>query len=230
MAEEVSQDILEILKLDINLCLATESSLATLAQMARRLQYDKGEFVFHFGDLSEYFYIVENGRVIISKDTPSGKSFTFLVATRGITLNAVACFKPQPRFFSARAAEKTSVIAIPSLAFKNWVLDNPEVTAGILSTMGDLLDGAFTRILDLIEESVEQRILNSLNMLSSRIGPDLPMTNNDIADMIGTSRETASRVISRLQEAGLLTKSRGYLKILNMPELEKLSTSPFYIV
>lgn len=218
------------MKLDINLCLATESSLSKLTQIARRRQYDKGEFVFHFGDLSEYFYIVEKGRIILSKDTPSGKSFTFLVATRGITLNAVACFKPQPRFFSARAAEKTSVIAIPSLAFKNWVLDNPEVTAGILSTMGDLLDGAFTRILDLIDESVEQRILNSLNMLSSRIGPNLPMTNNDIADMIGTSRETASRVISRLQEAGLLTKSRGYLKILNMPKLDKLSTSPFYIV
>ena len=230
MADSVSQDFLETLKLDINLCLANESSLIKLARIARRLEFHKGELIFHVGDLSEYFYIVESGRVILSKDTPSGKSFTFLVATRGLTLNAVTCFKPQPRFFSARAAEKTSVIAIPSLTFKHWVLATPVVAAGILSTMGDLLDGGYTRILDLIDESVEQRILNSLSMLSSRIGPDLPMTNNDIADMIGTSRETASRVISRLQEAGLLSKSRGYLKILNMPKLDELSNSPFYIL
>jgi len=230
MAEDVSQDILEILMLDINLSLAPESSVIKLARIARRLEFHKGEFIFHDGDFSEDFFIVENGRVILSKDTPSGKSFTFLVATRGLTLNAIACFKPQPRFFSARAAQKTTIIAIPSLAFKHWVLDNHEAAAGILSTMGDLLDGAYNRILDLIDESVEQRILNSLNMLCSRIGPDLPMTNNDIADMIGTSRETASRVISRLQEAGLLSKSRGYLKILNMPKLDKLSTSPFYIL
>jgi len=96
--------------------------------------------------------------------------------------------------------------------------------------MGNLLDGAYTRILDLIDESAEQRILNALNMLSLRIGPDLPMTNSDIADMTGTSRETAARVISRLQEAGLIRKSRGHIEILNGPQLDGLSTSPFFIL
>jgi CRP-like cAMP-binding protein len=174
--------------------------------------------------------LVESGRVILSKDAPSGKAFTFLIATRGLPLNAVACFKPRPRFFSARAVEKTMVIAIPSPAFKQWVLENADVAACILDTMGNLLDGAYTRILDLIDESVEQRILNALNMLSLRIGPDLPMTNNDIADMTGTSRETAARVISRLQEAGLIRKSRGHIEILNGLQLDGLSTSPIFIL
>ena len=122
------------------------------------------------------------------------------------------------------------VIAIPSIAFKQWVLENADVAVCILDTMGNLLDGAYTRILDLIDESAEQRILNALNMLSLRIGPDLPMTNNDIADMTGTSRETAARVISRLQEAGLIRKSRGHIEILNVLQLDGLSTSPIFIL
>jgi CRP-like cAMP-binding protein len=122
------------------------------------------------------------------------------------------------------------VIAIPSPAFKQWVLENADVSACILDTMGNLLDGAYTRIVDLIDESAEQRILNALHMLSLRIGPELPMTNNDIADMTGTSRETAARVISRLQEAGLIRKTRGHIEILNGLQLDGLSTSPIFIL
>jgi CRP-like cAMP-binding protein len=216
--------------MEICLSRASDSSLFELARIARRLKFLKGEYIFNDGDASEYFYLVESGRVILSKDASSGKAFTFLIATRGLPLNAVACFKPRPRFFSARAVEKTMVIAIPSPAFKQWVLENADVAACILDTMGNLLDGAYTRILDLIDESAEQRILNALNMLSLRIGPDLPMTNNDIADMTGTSRETAARVISRLQEAGLIRKSRGHIEILNGLQLDGLSTSPIFIL
>ena len=230
MAEKVFRDILETLKLEICLCRATDSSLMEIAQTAQRLKYLKGEYIFIDGDASEYFYLVESGRVVLSKDAPSGKTFTFLIATRGLPLNAVACLKPRPRFFSARAVEKTMVIAVPSTAFKQWVLKNEDVAACILDTMSNLLDGAYTRILDLIDESAEQRILNALNMLSLRIGPNLPMTNNDIADMTGTSRETAARVISRLQEAGLIRKSRGHIKILNELQLDGLSTSPIFIL
>ena len=230
MAEKVFRDILETLKMEICLSRASDSSLFELARVARRLEFFKGEYIFNDGDASEYFYLVESGRVILSKDAPSGKAFTFLIATRGLPLNAVACFKPRPRFFSARAVEKTMVIAIPSTAFKQWVLQNADVAACILDTMGNLLDGAYTRILDLIDESAEQRILNALHMLSLRIGPDLPMTNNDIADMTGTSRETAARVISRLQEAGLIRKSRGHIEILNGLQLDGLSTSPIFIL
>lgn len=230
MIKDTDQDILETLKLDISLKRATESSLSHLALIAQRQTFEKGQYIFNAGDTSEYFYIVESGRVILSKDSPSGKAFTFLVATRGLPLNAITCFKPRPRFFSARAAEKATVIAIPSLVFKKWALTNPEVIEGVLNTLADMLDGSYTRILDLIDESAEQRILNALHMLSSRIGPNLPMTNDDIADMTGISRETAARVISRLQESGLIHKSRGHLKILDVSQLDDLATSPFFIL
>ncbi|WP_320171242.1 Crp/Fnr family transcriptional regulator [Maridesulfovibrio sp.] len=224
------EKIIETLREDINLKHAPQEALEELAANAKRIFFEKGSYVFRAGDESEFFYIVESGRVVLSKEAPSGKVFTYLIAVRGVPLNAVTCFKASPRLFSARVAEPTSIIAIPCTVFRYRVLRCPEVTAGILSWMGDMLDGAYTRILDIIDESAEVRILNALTMLSSRIGKDLPLTNNDVAEMTGISRETAARVISRLQEADLISKSRGTIEILDELRLKELSTSPFFIL
>ncbi|BBD09526.1 Crp/Fnr family transcriptional regulator [Desulfovibrio ferrophilus] len=230
MKDVAFRKIIETLREDSNLNRATSSALAELAQNASRLHFDKGEHIFTIGDDADQYYFVESGRVVMSRESATGKVFTYRIAVRGTPLNAVTCFRTRAHLFSARVVEKASVIVIPCLVFKPWVLNNPDVAAGILSTIGDLLDGAYTRILDMIDESVENRILNALSMLSSRIGPDLPLTNNDVAELVGTSRETAARVISRLQDGGLISKSRGAIRITDKPRLDDLSTSPFFIV
>lgn len=104
------------------------------------------------------------------------------------------------------------------------------MACGIFSTLGELLDGAYTRILDIIDESAETRILNVMAMLCSKIGDNLPLTNSDVAEMTGVSRETAARVVSRLQDSGLITKSRGKIRVLDSAQLAELSTSPFFIL
>lgn len=230
MKDSPFQRILKTLKIETNLGRAPESSLRELAQDARLHDFEKGEYVFRAGDESEYVHLLERGRIVLSKTSHSGKSFTFMIAIKGTTLNAVTCFMGRHRFFSARVAEKTTVVTIPSKIFKQWVLSHPEVAAGILTTMGDLLDGAYTRILDLIDESAENRILNALNMLCARIGPKLSLGNRDVAEMTGVSRETAARVISNLQKLNLVEKSRGSILILDPSQLKDLSTSPFFIL
>ena len=172
MEIENDRHIIETLQADVNLRLATPAALAELAESVHRVHFQKGEYVFEAGDDSNFFYIVESGRVILLKEAPSGKVFTFLIAVRGMPLNAITCFRSGFRFFSARVAEKATVLAIPCDMFKLWVLRNPDVVVGILNTMGELLDGAYTRILDIIDESAEKRVLNALTMLSSRIGLD----------------------------------------------------------
>jgi CRP-like cAMP-binding protein len=222
--------ILEALKLDTNLNRASAGALEELARHAHLAEFERGDYVFSSGDDTDNVYVVESGKVILSRESPSGKAFTFLVAVRGIPLNAVACFMEGPRLFSARVVEQAGVIVIRSQIFRQWVLDHPRVTAGILATLGALLDGTYTRILDLIDQNAETRILNALNMLSRRIGPTLPLTNEDVAEMTGVSRETAARVISQLQKLNLISKSRGSIEILDIPRLQELSTSPFFIL
>ena len=227
---EQHKQILCALQADLSLCCAEPAALEELAGKAGRLCFDKGEYVFRAGDATTHFYLVESGLVILSKESASGKAFTYMVATPGIPLNAITCFRPSPRIFSALVAVTASVIAIPAGEFRQWVLANPPVANNILSTMGDLLDGAYTRILDLVDESVETRILNVLSMLSSRLGVELPLTNTDLAEMVGTSRESAARVISRLQQIGVLSKLRGSISIVDVKQLESMAPGPFFMI
>ncbi len=229
MTQDHSRRIIEALQADANLHYASEQALAELARHARLQDFDKGEYIFAAGDDSDHVYIVESGRVVLSKESPSGKVFTYLIALRGMTLNGVTSFMAR-RIFSARVAEQSTMVVIPDQVFRLWVLGQPEVASGIFNTMGELLNGAYARILDLIDESAENRILNALNMLSSRVGADLPLTNNDVAELTGVSRETAARVISNLQKLGLISKTRGSIRILDETQLKDLSTSPFFIL
>lgn len=230
MEESHPNDIADVLRLDANLGRAPRESLVELAREARRLRFDKGDYVFCAGDPSEEYCLVESGRVILSKESPSGTVITHLVAVRGMPLNAVTCFRARRRFFSARVAEASTIVAIPCREFTRWVGAHPEVGLGILSTMGEMLDGAYTRILGLVDESAETRVLNALSMLAARMGPELALTNSDVAELVGVSRETAARVVSRLQDAGLLAKSRGSITILDRDRLDGMATSPRFVL
>lgn len=92
--------ILETLQADINLRLAPSDALAVLARSAQRVRFGKGEYVFEAGDDSKDFHIVESGRVILSKESPSGKVFTFMIAIQGMPLNAITCFRSGTRFLA----------------------------------------------------------------------------------------------------------------------------------
>jgi len=147
--------------------------LSKLAKKFHPIHFVKGEYIFHQDDPSDNMYIIESGRVIVEKNASSGKTFTFVVAVRGVTLNAVTCFKKSPRFLSARAVEKTTILAMSCHDFSSWVIEHPEVALETISILGTLLDGAYNRIIDLIDESAEQRIFRLFQLSSGTTQPSI---------------------------------------------------------
>jgi len=75
-------------------------------------------------------------------------------------------------------------------------------------------------------ERVEQRLANALLMLFARVGPSLHFTRQELADMTGTTVETAIRVISRLQKSGVVRTTRGRITIVDLEKLRLLSEGP----
>ena len=226
MSESDLAKKMEVLRSNRDFRALPEEKIQELAALAIRIPFKKGEFIFHAGDPSDYCHVVESGFILLSKESSTGKSIAFSLLEKGYTLNAVTCFKPCPRYFSARAVKNASVLAIPGKEFKEWVLKNPEVTEIIICTLGELLDAAYHRFMDFVNENAEQRVINTLCMISSRMGPSLPLTNKDLADLIGTAGETVARAIVKLQKSGLLSKSRGQITIANVAQLKLLSTRP----
>jgi CRP-like cAMP-binding protein len=92
--------------------------------------------------------------------------------------------------------------------------------------LGGRLRDAQGRLKDLAGERVEQRLSSVLLMLSAKLGLTLPFTRQEIADMVGTTTETAIRVMSHLKDRGIIRSVRGKVIILDEEKLRLLSEGP----
>ncbi len=203
-----------------------DRELAELASMATERSFMPGEFVFWEEDAPNWFYIVQEGKVKILKHSPLGKEFIIAFFSPGEMFGEVAVFENKPYPASAQAVVKTKVLAINSQDFLSFLTAYPAVALRIISILGGRLRDAQNRLRDLAVERVEQRLAKILLMLFSKFGDTLPFTRQEIADMSGTTTETAIRVLSRLKDGGIIRSTRGKIIILNETKLRLLSEGP----
>jgi CRP-like cAMP-binding protein len=203
-----------------------EDELAELSVIAVERSLDPGEFVFWEGDDPEWFYIVAEGKVKVLKHASSGKDFIIAFFGPGEMFGEVAVFENKPYPASAQAVAETRLLGIERGDFLAFLAYRPEVALRIIYVLGGRLRDAQGRLRDIAGERVEQRVASILLMLYSRLGPNLPFTRQEIADMAGTTIETAIRVMSRLKDRGIIRSVRGRTVILDDTKLRLLSEGP----
>ena len=200
--------------------------LAELASLTIERNFVPDEFIFWDGDAPDWFYIVAEGKVKVLKYSSSGKEFIIAFFGSGEMFGEVAVFENKPYPASAQATAKTRVLGIKREDLLSFLAHRPEVALRIINVLGGRLRDAQSRLRDLAAERVEQRLARTLLMLSSKLGPTLPFTRQEIADMAGTTTETASRVMSRLKDGGIIRSVRGRTIIIDETKLRLLSEGP----
>ncbi len=200
-----------------------EGELAVLAGLAIERRFKPGEFVFWDEDAPYWFYMVAEGRVKVVKHSSLGKEFIIAFFGPGEIFGEVAVFENKPYPASAQAVSETKVLGIRREDFLSFLAHHPEVALRIINVLGGRLRDAQSRLRDIAGERVEQRLARTLLMLSSKLGPALPFTRQEIADMAGTTSETAIRVMSRLKDGGIIRSSRGKTIIVDETRLRLLS-------
>jgi len=138
----------------------------------------------------------------------------------------VATFENKPYPASAQAVVETKVVGIKRGDFLSFLTSRPQVALRIINVLGGRLRDAQSRLRDLAGERVEQRLASVLLMLSAKLGLTLPFTRQEIADMTGTTIETAIRVMSHLKDRGIIRSVRGKVIILDKEKLKLLSEGP----
>ena len=204
----------------------SDKELNDLASLAVERSFMPGESIFWDGDTPDWFYIVAEGKVKVLKHSSSGKEFIIAFFGPNEMFGEVAVFENQPYPASAQAVVATKVLGIKREDFITFLANRPQVAIGIINILAGRLRVAQTRLKDLAGERVEQRLARTLLMLSSRLGHTLPFTRQEIADMAGTTTETAIRVMSHLKERGIIHSVRGKVIILDEVKLRLLSEGP----
>jgi CRP/FNR family transcriptional regulator len=216
----------EILKRSLLFSSLNERELAGLSQLAIERSFKPGEFVFWEGDAPDRFYMVAEGRIKVLKHSSLAKEFIIAFFGLGEMFGEVAVFENKPYPASAQAVAETKVLGIKREDFLSFLANRPEVALSIINVLGERLRVAQDRLRDLAGERVEQRLARILLMLSAKLGPTLPFTRQEIADMAGTTTETAIRVMSRLKDGGIIRSVRGKTIIVDETKLRLLSEGP----
>ena len=194
-----------------------------LAAMSDFQRFGGGEWVFMEGDAPRHLFVVAEGQIRVVRHSTAGKDFIVAFFNPGEMFGEVAVFEDRPYPASAQAAGPAAVVAVPRADFLGFLARRPQVAMSIVSVLVARLRDAHDRLKDLAIERVEQRLANALFMLSAKLGPTLPFTRQDIADMTGTTTETAIRTLSRFKERGIISTTRGKVTIVSAEKLRLLS-------
>jgi CRP-like cAMP-binding protein len=200
-----------------------DEELGSLAEIAVERRIEQDEFVFWDGDQPHGLYIIAEGKIKVMKHASSGKEFIIAFFGPGEMFGEVAVFENKPYPASAQAVAATTVLAIGREEFLSFLGGRPEVALRIIHVLGGRLRDAQSRLKDMAGERVDQRVASVLLMLSSKLGPEIPFTRQEIADMTGTTTETAIRVMSRLKDRGIIRSARGKTVVLDPAGLRQLS-------
>ena len=200
----------------------SDDELSELAALANEHSFDTNEFIFWDGDAPEWFYVVAEGNVKVLKHSSQGREFTIAFFGPGEMFGEVAVFEDRPYPASAQAVSATRVVGIKRDDFLTFLANRPQVALRIINVLGGRLRDAQNRLRDLAGERVEQRLASVLLMLSVKLGLTLPFTRQEIADMSGTTIETAIRVMSNLRERGIIRSARGKVIIQDVEKLRLL--------
>ncbi len=192
---------------------------AALSPLCELAAYEKGATIFQEGDPAERIHFLFVGKVKIVKAGPE-RDLILEILGPGEPVGAVAVFEGRPFPATAIALEPSGVISIPERAFFQLIEKRPEITRRLLAGLTMRLMSVNRRMADMTG-SVEYRAARLFATLAERLGQKqsngavfvpLPLSRQEIADLVGTTIETAIRVMSRWQKEGIVeTDKKGFL-------------------
>jgi len=206
-----------------------EPQIRQLCSLSQERRFPKGQVVFNENDACHHFHLVAQGLVKVSLVSYGGNRITYLLAGSGEPLNLVGPFSGAPRPLCAEALEDALVFHIKREDFTSFCHGNPAVMQDIIIILGRAVDSANSRILDMMEMRVEQRLLRVLLTLYRKFGKTLDFTSIEMAEMAGTTTESTLRVMARLRQSGIIQTRRGHIQILKAESLEHVGSDSMWI-
>jgi CRP/FNR family transcriptional regulator len=196
-------------------------------------QYQKDDYIFLEGEAPEALYVVRTGKVKVVRHSTDGKDVVLRVAGQGELLGTVATFDGSGYPGTAQAIEDCVLLVIARNDCLTLVSRYPVFALAVIDSLGARLRSSAEQIRSLAVERVEQRIARTLLKLAETAGSDvpdgrlieMPLTRQDVADMTGTTVETAIRVMSKFRRMELIRTRRGKTVLVDRESLLKISES-----
>lgn len=209
-----------------------QAELQEMDRITRMQEVKRRQPIYLPGDPSDTVYLLKKGRVKISSTAPGGKEVTFDILEAGEIFGELEMLEDSPREARAEALDDALICAIRREDFDRYLRQHPDLTMKLTKLMGLRLRKIQSRVEDLVFRDVPARLAHLLLELKKTDGVSewtgtrlrVKLTHQEMANLIGCSRETVSATLGGFRERGLIRLDGRSITILDYYGLHRLAS------
>lgn len=200
--------------------------IAALAPLATQLSLSKGEVLCNEGDDADCLYWVTAGMLEISVLSEEGRRLTLDIARRGAILGEIAMFDPGPRTATITALDPSDLCRVRHGDVRAALSKDPTLASDLFRIAGQRMRWMNTQMMEQATLIAPVRIARRLLYLTKGSPEALHLSQEELADFSGTTREAVSRAFKVWKAANLIEVNRRGIRVLNRDTLAVLADLP----
>lgn len=202
-----------------------DEDVARISEAARMQRYDANAVIIERGDPADALYAIAQGRLKVVRPRPGGRDATLVILGPGEVFGEIAMFSDNAVGRSARvsALKESVVMTIDGPTFMNIVERSQVLSSRLLTLLANRLRDTNVHFDDMTSLEVPHRLAKKLLLLAERfgvttddgIGITLKLSQQELGDLVDTTRQTVNRHLRAWTEAGVIRTDAGQLVIID---------------
>ncbi|MFQ5742691.1 MAG: Crp/Fnr family transcriptional regulator [Acidobacteriota bacterium] len=225
--EKAGSQALHRKRLDLLACLS-EAEIEELSQFSETLVVERGQPIYRAGENSDRIFLLKAGSVKLSRVSHDGRGITLAVLGPMDVFGELAIAGEELRQEAAEALEEVVVCAFEQRPFEHFLVQHPTLALRLVKLIGARLRRVEIKIQDLLFKDVRARLAHTLAQLAERFGEAMPggtrigmhLTQTDLAQLIGSTRETTSTIFNEFRRGRLVDHDGTYIIVREAETLE----------
>jgi CRP-like cAMP-binding protein len=225
----VGQDVVELLgRVPVFETLGPDD-LARVGQVAVPRRFSPGQVIFREGDESDTCYIVATGHARALREHSDGRTIALARFGPGDIFGELAMFDDERRSATVEAMDDLQAFAVMSADMRRLMREHPDIAVKLVTALGRRLRAANERLARQSFQTVQSRVASVLTGLVEQAQTEgaaasdvlVTATQAELAQLAGSSRESASRFLAVLERAGIVSQGRGRLTVHDPSALQR---------
>jgi CRP-like cAMP-binding protein len=194
---------------------------------ARRRKFGRGEIVFHEGDPGDTIHLIDKGHVAVRVTTPLGDTATLHILKPGDYFGELAVIAPAPRAATIVALEPTETLALHADVVDRLRAESPDIDRVLIDALVREVRRLSLALLEAMYVPASTRLARQLLTIVDSYPrtadgrTTIPLTQDDLAGLVGTTRPTVNQMLGKLADKGCLELARGKVIITDHAGLAK---------